>query len=127
MKMTVPVKYEIIDHGEIQKILKEFKNAKERMPEGARIIIDNATITYVSSSGQITLFLGTTVEVRTKNRVLYNNAHGEFVLKSTKEVQTEVQTAPKLATEDGIYDVNEFVELVRKTFKVLLLAVASYY
>ncbi len=69
--------------------------------------------------------LNTTVEVRTKNTTLYNNAHNEFVLERTDS--KEVLTAPRLTIGNNSYTVSEFVEMIRRTFKTLLSAVASQY
>ena len=119
MEMAIPVRHEVMS-DEISQLIKEFASAT-RLPSDAGINVTVFDISYTSPRGQIKLAIcccASCTEIKTKNHTLITNSFNEFVL--------DGRAAPRLVIENDIYDVEGFINFLRRGFKALLRQAAEF-
>jgi len=119
MEMAIPVRHEVFATNEISQLIKEFSAA--RLPTDASINVTVFDISYTSPRGQIKLAIcccASCAEIKTKNHTLITNGFNEFVL--------DGRAAPRLVVENDIYDVEGFINFLRRGFKALLRQAAEF-
>jgi hypothetical protein len=126
MEQTLQTQHrEVIINDEIECVLMAFKNAAECVPRGicqpdeAKIIVSKYYVAFTDGRGEVKLVRGGFVEVRAGSYLLFTNSWDMFTLKHAGKL---LAYGPKLAVGRDIYTTDEFIEYIRKSFKVLLSA-----
>jgi len=117
---------EVITSGEIERILEAFRGAIECAPRGvclpdeAHIVASKYYVAFVAYNGEVRLVRNGAspyVEVKANDYSLIINSWGMFTLKRGNRL---VAYGPRIAVGKEVYDVDEFVEFVRKGMRILL-------
>ncbi len=125
MKMAIPVKYEITSYNciNVEKLFAKFKNAVKNGLSDDTLIVEKYVYTLKSEAGEIKLItLNGTVEIKTADCEIRTNDY--FVM--TKPGMPYADSAPKLVIGDEVFDVENFVEFVKRGFRELLKRIADF-